>query len=207
MQRTEKAFNFLYVLLVFVIFILLCGRPNNAVSGGNQATTAAAKSFRANISDAAHGALPGQKGHAEVGISVDQFKAELKKRGFEAAEGNFLLWTIEDCPQSFEVMGTCYFNNPAAPYVLAVVPYWPDEYIDPATQGAFGATDPGYGASFRFDPKEAIVIFGYLPPKAAYFGMQSYLFTRKGDYQTDNATYSLINSIGATRRFLPQGPG
>jgi hypothetical protein len=202
MQRTEKVFNLIYVLLVFSIFISSYGSQNNAVSGGTQPTTAAAKSSKTNISDATSGALPRQKGSAEVGISVDQFTAELKERGFEAAEGYFHLWSIEDCPQSFKVMGTCYFNNPAAPYVMAVVPYWPDEYIDLATQGAFGATAHGYGTSFRFDPNEAIVIFGYLPPKAAYFGMQSYLFTRKGDYQTNNDTYSFINSIGAADVFF-----
>ncbi len=137
--------------------------------------------------------------------------ADLKKRGFEVAGGGFQLWRIEDCPQSFEVMETCYFNNPAAPYVLAVVPYWPDEYVDPKTQGAFGATSPGYGTSFRFAPREAIVIFGWLPPKAAYFGIQSYQFTRKGDYQTDSDafgdTYGLIATIGAQDVFFHKLPG
>lgn len=148
---------------------------------------------------------------AELGNSVDQFVADLKKRGFEVAEGGFQLWRIEDCLQSFEKMGTCYFNNPAAPYVLAVVPYWSDEYIDPATQGAFGPTDPGYGTTFRFDPREAIVIFGFLPPEAAYFGIQSYLFTRKGDYQTDTDAYGdthgFITTLGAADIFFHTVPG
>ena len=149
--------------------------------------------------------LQGKQAPAEVGISVDQFMADLKKRGFEVSQGGFQLWRIEDCPQSFEVMGTCYFNNPSAPYVLAVVPYWPDEYVDPATQGAFGATDPGYGTSFRFDPNEAIVIFGFLPPKAAYFGIQSYLFTRKGDYQTGQRYVPLHTQPSAPRTFSSTG--
>ena len=144
----------------------------------------------------------GKKAHAEVGGSVDRLTAGLKKRGFEIRRGDFQLWTIEDCPQSFEVIGTCYFNNPAAPYVMAVVPHWPDEFVDPATEGAFGPTEPGYGVTFRFDPNEAIVIFGYLPPKAAYFGIQSYLFTQKGKFQTDNDTYNLIAEIGAEDVFF-----
>jgi hypothetical protein len=152
----------------------------------------------------AGGILPGEKAAAGVGISADRFMADLKKRGFEVAEGGLQLWSIEDCPQSFQVMGTCYFNNPAAPYVMAVVPYWRDEYIDPSTQGAFGATESGYGTTFRFDPNEAIVIFGVLPPKAAYLGIQSYLFTRKGDYQKDNDaygdTYGLINNVVIERQ-------
>jgi hypothetical protein len=153
-------------------------------------------------SASADSAMRWDKAPAEVGISVDRFMAELKNRGFEVTQGGFQLWRIEDCPQSFAVMGTCYFNNPSAPYVLAVVPYWPDEYVDPATQGAFGATEPGYGMSFRFDPNEAIVIFGVLPPKAAYFGMQSYLFTRKGNYQKNNDTYRFIEAIGGTDVFF-----
>ncbi len=142
----------------------------------------------------------------KAGVGVDQFTADLKKSGLEVARGYFQLWRIEDCPQSFKVMGTCYFNNPAAPYVMAVVPYWPNEYVDPATQGAFGATKPGYGTTFRLDPNEAIVIFGVLPPKAAYFGLQSYLFTRKGTYQTDNDTYRLIAKIGAQSVFFHKVP-
>ena len=146
------------------------------------------------------------KAPERVGISVHQIKAELKKGGFEVAQGYFQLWSIEDCPKSFEMMGTCYFNNPTAPYVMAVVPYWPNEFVDPATLGAFGATDSGYGATFRLDPNEAIVIFGFLPPKAAYFGLQSYLFTRKGEFQTNNATYDLIVKIGAEEVFFHKVP-
>ena len=142
-----------------------------------------------------------------VGISVDQFTAELKKGSFEVAQGYFQMWRIEDCPQFFNVMGTCYFNNPTAPYVMSVLPFWPNEYIDPATKDAFGATKEDYSTSFRFDPNEAIVIFGFLPPKAVYFGLQSYLFTRKDAYKTDNDTYRLIEQIGAKDVFFHSVPG
>ncbi|MDD2276202.1 MAG: hypothetical protein PHW80_00920 [Smithellaceae bacterium] len=142
-----------------------------------------------------------------AGISVDQFTAELKMDGFEVAQGYFQLWRIEDCPESFDVMGTCYFNNPTAPYVMSVLPFWPDEYIDPATKNAFGSTKLGCSTSFRFDPNEAIVIFGFLPPKAVYFGLQSYLFTRKDAYKTDNDTYNFINRIGAKDVFFHTVPG
>ena len=81
--------------------------------------------------------------------------------------------------------------------MVPVVPYWSDEFVDPATRGAFGKTEPRYGATYRFDPNEAILIFGYLPPEAAYFGLQSYLFSRKGEYLTDNDTYRFLTRIGA----------
>jgi hypothetical protein len=152
---------------------------------------------------------PESNASIEAGNTARRLTAELRKQGFEVGEGYFQLWTIEDCPDSFEVMGTCYFNNPTAPYVFPVVPYWGDEFVDPATVGAFGETKPGYGTTFRFDPNEAIVIFGFLPPEAAYFGQQSYLFTRKGEYDTDNDTYRLIDAIGAQDVFfhtIPHNP-
>ena len=145
----------------------------------------------------------------EVDDIGGRLTAGLEKRGFEVGKGYFQLWGIEQCPESFELMGTCYFNNPTAPYVLPAVPYWPDEFVDPATAGAFGETEPGYGTTFRFDPNEAIVIFGFLPPEAAYFGLQSYLFTRKGTYKTDNETYRFLDGIGAKDIFfhtVPQNP-
>ena len=161
------------------------------------------------ISTIVWGAIPEchAKGSEKAGISVSQFTHDLKKSGFEVSSGYFQLWRIEDCPQSFKVMGTCYFNNPSAPYVMSVVPYWPNEFVDPATKGAFGSTKPGYGTTFRFDPNEAIVIFGVLPPQAAYFGLQTYLFTRKDKYRTDNITYRFITKIGAKDVFFHTVPG
>jgi len=124
----------------------------------------------------------------------------------EVREGYFQLWGIEECPPTFEVMGTCYFNNPAAPYVFPVVPYWPDEFIDPATKGVFGPTREGYGTTFRFDPHEAILIYGYMPPPAHYFGLYTYTFSHKGKYETDNETYDYFSSIGAESVFFHEIP-
>ena len=61
---------------------------------------------------------------------------QLEKQGYEVARGYFKLYTKEDCGASYDVMGTCFGNNPAAPYVMPVVPSWPDEWVDPATVGA-----------------------------------------------------------------------
>jgi hypothetical protein len=150
---------------------------------------------------------PENQASQEVDNIGGRLTAGLEKRGFEVGQGYFHLWGIEQCPESFALMGSCYFNNPTAPYVFPTVPYWPDEFVDLATMGAFGETEPGYGTTFRFDPNEAIVIFGYLPPEAAYFGLQSYLFTRKGSYETDNDTYRFLNGIGAKDIFFHTVPG
>lgn len=118
----------------------------------------------------------------------------LKKQGFEVSRGYFKLYTKDDCQYSYAVMQTCYGNNPAAPYVMSVVPAWPDEFVDPATQGAFGPTVEGYSGSYRLDPREAIVILGLLPPPAAYFGLQTYEFTRKGAYDTSSPQYVFFST-------------
>jgi hypothetical protein len=124
----------------------------------------------------------------------------------EVREGYFQAWGIEQCPPTFELMGTCYFNNPTAPYILTAVPYWDDEFVDPATKGVFGQTPEGYGTTFRFDPHEAILIFGYLPPPAHYFGLQTYTFSHKGKYDTNSETYTFFSTFGGESAFFHEIP-
>ncbi len=149
---------------------------------------------------------PESQAFAEVDTTAQFLEEGLEKRGFEVGRGSFVLWGIDECPATFELMGGCYFNNPTSPYVLSAVPYWEDEFVDPATAHAFGDAGEDYGPIFRFDPNEAIVIFGFLPPEAAYFGLQSYLFTRKGEWETDNDTYRFIEKVGATDVFFHTVP-
>ena len=107
-------------------------------------------------------------------------------------------------------MGNCYGNNPAAPYVLFSVPRWPEEFIDPATDEAFGLHLDGYSTSYRLDPREAIVILGILPPPASYFGFQSYLFTREDTFDVDSITYLFMRDKPPFMRMfflqVPQNP-
>jgi hypothetical protein len=117
---------------------------------------------------------------------------QLKRYGYEVSRGYFKLYTAEDCDLSYEVMRTCYGNNPAAPYVFPLVPPWSDEWVDGATAGAFGETAAGYGGSYRLHPREAIVILGMLPPRADYFGLQTYLFTRAGEWDITSLQYSWL---------------
>lgn len=117
----------------------------------------------------------------------------LTSQGYEVSTGYMKLYTPEDCAYSFDVMKNCFANNPTAPYIIPVVKYWPDEYVDPATVDAFGPTAKGYGVSFRLDPREAIIVVGQLPPPAAYFGFQPYLFTRQGTFDTSSDEYQSIS--------------
>lgn len=117
---------------------------------------------------------------------------DLTQQGYKVAQGYMKLYTKADCVYSYKVMKSCFANNPAAPYILPVLPSWPDEHVDPATVNAFGKTRPGYNVSYRLDPKEAIVVFGVLPPPGRYMGLQSYLFTRLGRFDRTSKIYQLL---------------
>jgi len=108
------------------------------------------------------------------------------------------LYTQRDCDRfTYPIMRNCYANNPAAPYVVPVVKSWKDEFVDPATVNAWGRTRPGYSVSYRLDPREAIVVFGRLPPPGRYMGLQSYVFTKRwltDDLPWQPSAYSDIQS-------------
>ena len=112
---------------------------------------------------------------------------------YQVALGYPTLWTVRDCKRyTIPKWGTCFANNAAAPYILPIVPTWPGEYVDPTMRNLFLPTGRGYSATHRVDRREAIVIFGVMPPPARYMGVQSYLWTRKGTFDTSSATYRLI---------------
>jgi len=136
--------------------------------------------------------VPGQ-----VESKARRLMHELKKEGFEVARGYFKVWPVEQCEYTFQRMGLCFGNNPAAPYITFAVPPWPEEFVDPFVGNVYGPSLEGYHDIYRFDPREAIVILGQLPSQASYFGEQTYLFTRQGTYSQDNPRYQDIEeSLG-----------
>jgi len=106
---------------------------------------------------------------ADVESTARRLIHNLEKDGYQVARGYFKLYTQSDCPYSYEVLKSCLGNNPAAPYAIPILPAWPDEWVDPGTAGMLGPTVDGYSASYRLDPREAIVIFGKLPPPCRLF--------------------------------------
>ena len=76
---------------------------------------------------------------------------------------------------------------------MPVLPLWPDEWLGPElAAGVFGPTHEGYSATFRLDPREAIVILGRLPPPAKYFGLQTNVFTRQGGFDEESDPYTFF---------------
>lgn len=120
---------------------------------------------------------------------VDRLQAELKARGYEVARGSFKLFTIDDCQYTIEVIGNCLGDNPAAPYVIAGVPLWPDEFVDESLRNLIGPLPNNEWATYRFDKREAVLVFGLLPPPGRYFGLQTYVFTRAGKINTSDPIY------------------
>jgi hypothetical protein len=99
--------------------------------------------------------------------------------GFEVTRGHPRLWTMDDCEYTYAAALNCYANNPASPYVLAAVKPWPEEFVEPAAADVYGKTRRGYSSTFRLDPREALVIFGQMPPPGRYMGLQSYMFSHE----------------------------
>lgn len=128
--------------------------------------------------------------------------------GFETARGYFYAFTVEDCQYPIAIMGNCFANNPVAPYIGYAIPSWLDEYVDPRLTNLFGPTPAGVNAVFRFDPREAIIILAQLPPPAAYFGLQTYEFTREGTINKSDPIYKLLGTLSPViqRLFFDYAP-
>ena len=112
-----------------------------------------------------------------TGNFVERFIRELRSSDLEVSVGYPRLYTQADCADSYAVFRNCFGNNPASPYVMPVVKSWPDEYVDPAMKNGFGRTRPGYSVTYRLDPREAIILFGRMPPRARYMGLQTWIFS------------------------------
>jgi hypothetical protein len=181
--------------------LAVCALLVGALVGG---TASAAVPGDPSVGDAgwpAAGALPdrpppgapdGAVDHRTPAELATALADDLTRRQYDVADGYATLYTDADCDTSFAVMGTCYGNNPAAPYVLPVVRSWPEEYVDPLTRGAFGTTPEGYSTTYRLDQREALVVVAQLPPPGRYLGFQSYLFTTDGAFEPTSDLYRFL---------------
>ncbi len=131
---------------------------------------------------------------------------------YEVGRGYPQLYTQADCRYTYPALKNCLGNNPAAPYILPIVPTWPNEFADPALKNAFGQTRQGDSATYRLDPREALVVFGTLPPPGRYMGLESYVATHEGTFNASSSTYQFIagnfpTNLGTFFAKVPQNPG
>ncbi len=111
--------------------------------------------------------------------------ADLRRSRFQVNPGYPMLYPDADsCTKyTYPILKNCFGNNPAAPYVFPVVKSWPNEYVDPATVNAFGQTRPGYSTTYRLGAREAIVIYGTMPPPGKYMGLSTLEFSQHGHWK------------------------
>lgn len=115
----------------------------------------------------------------------------LNKSQYEVIQGGTWLVTLKECQKFKTVFGTCFANNSAAPYVIPEVPLGNTVPSEP-----YGAPftvqekdKPARNIFYRLASDEAVVTVVPRPPEAAYFGYQTYLFTRdRGKYPAGTAT-------------------
>lgn len=120
---------------------------------------------------------------------VQLFKADLSSKGYAVERGYWRLWSADDCKFPLQSVGFCYGNNPTAPYVVAVVPQWKDEFSDMRMHHALSAFQRNMDALYRLDPREALVVAAELPPPGRYFGIQSNVFSRETEVNEDDFVY------------------
>ena len=126
------------------------------------------------------------------GVSATSWQAwlgGLTKQGYSVTQGNTILVTNADCPMFEAVFGSCFGNNPAAPYIIPQPPVG-GAYVDPYYATPFGGTGPTGRPTnlfYRLGDNDALVTLVTLPPQAAYLGYQTYMFTRnKSNYTRSN---------------------
>jgi hypothetical protein len=122
-------------------------------------------------------------------MTVQDFQSEVITKGYEVARGYWTLWSADDCRLPLQTVGFCYGNNPTAPYVLAIVPPWKDEFVDQSMQHALIQGHKGMIPNYRLGEREALVVFAQLPPPARYFGLGTNVFTRQTELNPNDPVY------------------
>ncbi len=117
---------------------------------------------------------------------------------YSVIQGNAHVFNLADCSTAIKVFGSCSGNNPAAPYIEINPPVsngTTNEFIEPCYNltvepcqsastsliNAYTTVGPAQNyvnPYYRLGDQDALVVIVRLPPKAAYFGYQSYVFTR-----------------------------
>ena len=113
---------------------------------------------------------------------VGAVRADLTAGGFAVTRGYWTLWDDFDCRYPIQTIGYCFGNNPTAPYGLAIVPQWKDEYWDQRFHHIVTQPRRNMAATFRMDRREALLVIAQMPPPARYFGIQTNVFTREDEF-------------------------
>ena len=100
---------------------------------------------------------------------------------YRVVQGTAFLLTNSECPKFISIFGTCFGQNPASPYIIPQPPI-EDSYVDPRYATKFNTPGPNGQTTnliYRLSDQDALVTIVSYPPKAAYCGYITYLFTRE----------------------------
>lgn len=120
---------------------------------------------------------------------VQDFQDALEASGYEVARGYWDLWEVDDCKFALQTLGYCYGNNPTAPYVMAFLPPWDDEFVDRSLHHTLAQGQHNMTPNYRLGEREALVVLAELPPPARYFGLGTNVFTREDELDETDPVY------------------
>lgn len=119
--------------------------------------------------------------YADAKSLADSFEALISGPDVRTHRGVMKLMKRVDCNRNIPVFGNCFGFNPAAPYIVPAFPPAKDEYIDPYYGHAMTVPNQvEQRMSWRMRNQDARVLIGLTPPRGAYFGYQTYVFSREG---------------------------
>jgi hypothetical protein len=104
--------------------------------------------------------------------------------GFQVSEGYPMLYEEDACPGfTYPALHSCFGNNPVSPYVIPVLKAWPNEHVGPTPANTFGEVRPGYIATYRLESRDAVVIYGRMPPPGKYMSVTTYQWSQHGRWK------------------------
>jgi hypothetical protein len=130
--------------------------------------------------------------------------------GYEVAQGSVFLMTNTECPKFVSIFNSCFGQDPAAPYIIPQPPI-EASYVDPDYATPLNTPGPHHQTTniiYRLSDQDALVTIVSYPPRAAYLGYISYVFTgeasnyagvtppRPPTVSPDPDRYEIFGSIG-----------
>lgn len=126
----------------------------------------------------------GQPREAEPDEFTETLVRDLAANGFAVSPGYPMVYDKDACAtHTYPALRSCFGNNPVSPYVIPVMKAWPDEYVGPTPVNAFGDVDPGYVATYRLDTRDAVLIYGRMPPPGKYMSVTTYAWSQHGRWK------------------------
>jgi hypothetical protein len=127
---------------------------------------------------------------------------DLRARGFQVNPGYAFMVGPQACKDySYPLLKHCMGNNPAGGYAIAAVKAWPDEQVGPTPANVLGPVQPGYTPFYRLALRDAIVMYGKMPPPGRYLSWSTVDWSEHGKWKAKD--YDDVASI-ANRPFPMQ---